>query len=60
MVEVPIPYSERIGHSKLNIVRDGSVFLHSIIRTALTYNPVRILGLLGLGGIAFAITEITL
>ncbi len=54
MVEVPIPYSARIGHSKLNIVRDGSIFLHSIIWTALTYNPVRILGLLGLGGIAFA------
>jgi MFS family permease len=54
MVEVPIPYSKRIGHSKLSIVHDGSIFLHSIIWTALTYNPVRILGLIGLGGIAFA------
>lgn len=55
MVEVPIPYSERLGSSKLSVVRDGSVFLHSIVWTALTYNPVRILGLLGLGGVAIAL-----
>jgi glycosyltransferase involved in cell wall biosynthesis len=52
MVESPIPYSERLGRSKLSVVRDGSIFLHSIIWTALTYNPVRILGLLGLMGMA--------
>jgi glycosyltransferase involved in cell wall biosynthesis len=55
MVEIPIPYSERVGRSKLNIVRDGSIFLHSIVWTALTYNPVRILGLIGLSGIAIAV-----
>ncbi len=55
MVEVPIPYSERVGRSKLSVVRDGSIFLQSIIWTALTYNPVRILGLLGLGGVAFTV-----
>ncbi|NUM44776.1 MAG: glycosyltransferase family 2 protein [Anaerolineales bacterium] len=55
MVEVPIPYSERVGRSKLSIVRDGSIFLQSIVWTALTYNPVRILGLLGLGGMAFTL-----
>jgi hypothetical protein len=54
MAETPIPYSERLGRSKLSVVRDGSVFLHSILWTALTYNPVRILGLLGLGGVALA------
>lgn len=48
MFEVPIPYSQRQGESKLNWVRDGMVFLQSIIWTALTYNPVRILGLIGL------------
>jgi hypothetical protein len=52
---VPIPYSERVGQSKLSVVRDGSVFLHSIIWTALTYNPVRILGIIGLGGILVAL-----
>lgn len=54
MAEVPIPYSERVGRSKLNVVRDGSLFLHSILWTVLTYNPVRIFGLLGLAGVAFA------
>jgi glycosyltransferase involved in cell wall biosynthesis len=55
MIEVPIPYSERVGRSKLSVIRDGSLFLQSIIWTALTYNPVRILGLIGLGGIAAAL-----
>lgn len=55
MIEVPIPYSERVGRSKLSVVRDGSLFLQSIIWTALTYNPVRILGLIGLGGIVAAV-----
>lgn len=54
MAEVPIPYSERLGRSKLSVVHDGRVFLESIIWTALTYNPVRILGAIGLGGVAVA------
>jgi len=54
MVEVPIPYSERLGRSKLSVVRDGSLFLQSILWTALTYNPVRILGAIGLAGIGIA------
>lgn len=52
--EYPIPYSERLGRSKLSAVRDGRIFLQSIVWTALTYNPVRILGILGLGGLGFA------
>jgi glycosyltransferase involved in cell wall biosynthesis len=55
IAEVPIPYSERVGQSKLSVVRDGSIFLHSIVWTALTYNPVRILGLIGLGGMLLAL-----
>jgi CheY-like chemotaxis protein len=47
--EVPIPYKERVGRSKLNVVRDGSRFLCTIVWTALSYNPVRILGGIGLG-----------
>ncbi len=54
MAEVPIPYSERVGRSKLSIVHDGSVFLQSMIWTVLTYNPVRILGLIGVAGVALA------
>jgi glycosyltransferase involved in cell wall biosynthesis len=55
MVEVPIPYDERVGSSKLNVVRDGSVFLQSMVWTVLTYNPVRIFGILGLIGILFSL-----
>jgi hypothetical protein len=54
MVEVPIPYSERQGRSKLSVVRDGMRFAQSIVWTALTYNPVRLLGLVGLAAIAVA------
>jgi len=47
--EVPIPYRERVGRSKLSVVRDGMRFLSTIIWTALNYNPVRVLGGIGLG-----------
>lgn len=47
MVEVAIPYSERIGRSKLSVVRDGMRFGQSIVWTALNYNPARIFGLTG-------------
>jgi glycosyltransferase involved in cell wall biosynthesis len=52
--EIPIPYSERVGRSKLSVVRDGRIFLQSMVWTALSYNPVRILGLLGLAGLLVA------
>lgn len=55
--EIPIPYAERLGDSKLSVVGDGTLFLQSIVWTALTYNPVRLLGLIGVAlvGLAFAI-----
>jgi glycosyltransferase involved in cell wall biosynthesis len=49
MVEVPIPYEERVGRSKLSVVHDGMRFLQTIIWTVLNYNPVRVLGGLGVG-----------
>lgn len=55
MSEVAIPYSERLGRSKLSVVRDGTTFLQSIVWTVLNYNPVRILGIIGLGGVAFSL-----
>ncbi|MGB3699757.1 MAG: glycosyltransferase family 2 protein [Anaerolineales bacterium] len=55
MAEVPIPYDERVGNSKLSVVRDGTLFLQSMVWTVLTYNPVRILGIIGLIGILFAL-----
>jgi hypothetical protein len=55
VVEMPIPYKERSGRSKLSVVRDGLRFLKSIVWTALTYNPVRIFGGLGLGLLLLAL-----
>lgn len=52
--EIPIPYSERVGRSKLSVIHDGRVFLQSMVWTALSYNPVRILGLMGLTGVGLA------
>jgi hypothetical protein len=54
MAEVAIPYEERVGRSKLNVLRDGSTFLQSILWTAMSYNPVRILGSIGLLGVGLA------
>ena len=55
MVEIPIPYRERVGQSKLSVVRDGSIYLQTITWTVLSYNPVRVFGILGLLGIGFAL-----
>jgi glycosyltransferase involved in cell wall biosynthesis len=52
--EVPIPYSERVGRSKLSVIRDGRIFLQSMVWTVLSYNPVRILGMIGATGIGIA------
>jgi hypothetical protein len=54
VVEVPIEYAERIGRSKLSVLRDGLQYLRSIIYTALGYNPVRVLGAIGLAGVTLA------
>lgn len=54
VVEIPIPYSERVGDSKLSVVHDGTRFLKTILWTALEYNPVRVLGLVGLAALSVA------
>jgi hypothetical protein len=54
MIEVPIPYSERLGRSKLSATRDGLIFAQSIVWTALHYNPMRLLGLVGIVALALA------
>ncbi len=48
VIELPIPYHERQGRSKLSIVRDGTRFLKTILWTAFEYNPVKVFGLIGL------------
>jgi glycosyltransferase involved in cell wall biosynthesis len=44
ILEVPIPYDSRVGASKLSVWRDGLQFTRVIVWTALSYNPVRVLG----------------
>jgi glycosyltransferase involved in cell wall biosynthesis len=42
IVEVPMPYAERVGESKLSVLRDGIRFLVAIGEAALLYQPGRI------------------
>jgi glycosyltransferase involved in cell wall biosynthesis len=46
--ELDMPYRERVGRSKLSVIRDGLRFLGIIVRTALLYRPSRAMGLLAL------------
>jgi len=39
--ERPMPYEERVGRSKLSVVKDGVRFLRIILETALTYRPMK-------------------
>jgi glycosyltransferase involved in cell wall biosynthesis len=48
IAEVPMPYKERIGESKLHVLKDGWRFLRIITDTALMYRPLRLLGSLGI------------
>ena len=54
LIEIPIPYGERIGQSKLNVPHDGLRYVRSILWTALSYNPVRVFGILGITGVGGA------
>ena len=53
-LQIGVKRRGRVGRSKLSVVRDGYVFLQSIVWTALAYNPVSILGKLGLVGVGLA------
>ncbi len=46
--EVPMPYRERIGPSKLSVFKDGIRFLKVILEIAFTYRPLRLLGVPGI------------
>jgi glycosyltransferase involved in cell wall biosynthesis len=45
--EIPMPYDERVGGSKLRVIQDGLRFLWTILRSMHRYNPMRVFGLLG-------------
>ncbi|MEK7388706.1 MAG: glycosyltransferase family 2 protein [Elusimicrobiota bacterium] len=44
LVESPIPYSERVGESKLSVIGDGVRFLRVILGTVFAYFPMRVFG----------------
>ena len=39
--EVPMPYAERVGRSKLSVVKDGVRFLKVILQAAMCFRPSR-------------------
>lgn len=45
IVEVPMSYAERVGESKLHVLRDGVRFLNAIRDAAMLYRPTRLFGL---------------
>jgi glycosyltransferase involved in cell wall biosynthesis len=55
MSEIDMPYAEREGHSKLNVVKDGLRFLKVILEAAFLYRPERPLSLMGLACLLVAI-----
>lgn len=42
VVEIPMPYSERIGESKLNVLHDGIRFFQTIMSGVLCYRPEKL------------------
>jgi hypothetical protein len=41
LVELPMPYAERVGRSKLSVLKDGLRFLSCIVQAAVTHRPAR-------------------
>jgi hypothetical protein len=46
--EIPISYRERIGDSKLSVVKDGFRFTYDILSISSLYNPLKLFGVAGL------------
>ncbi len=42
IIERPMSYEERVGESKLHVVRDGVRFLHTILEMTLMWRPTRL------------------
>lgn len=55
IMEVPIPYAERAGQSKLNVLSDGWRFLRTYLTVALTYNPLKFFGATAIITLALAL-----
>jgi hypothetical protein len=48
IVECPMPYRERVGRSKLSVLKDGFRFLKTILNIAVSFRPFRFFGPIGL------------
>lgn len=48
ITEVPMPYRERMGQSKLRVIKDGLRFLFIILFTTALFNPIKALSVLGI------------
>lgn len=48
LIELPMPYDERQGRSKLSVIKDGIRFLRVILSTAFLYIPFRFFAVPGL------------
>jgi glycosyltransferase involved in cell wall biosynthesis len=57
LVEIDMPYHERVGDSKLKAGRDGLRFFWVITKTALVYRPIRVSAWLTAGTITFVASE---
>ena len=57
IAEIDMPYHERVGESKLRVVKDGLRFLRVIVEAGFLYRPSRPLNLAGL---AFALAAVAL
>lgn len=55
ILEVPMPYHEREGESKLRVVKDGFRFLKAIVETAYSYAPARFFSAAGFLLLALAL-----
>jgi len=55
VLEVPTPYFSRVGQSKLRVMADGLAFLGSIVGVAISYNPLKFIGPIGLACMAAAL-----
>jgi hypothetical protein len=57
LVELPMPYAERLGRSKLSVLKDGVRFLTCIVQAAIAYRPARplLLASTAIGVLAMAI-----
>ncbi|MFQ5591520.1 MAG: glycosyltransferase family 2 protein [Phycisphaerae bacterium] len=52
IVERPMSYDERVGESKLHVLRDGVIFLRTILEMTLVWRPARLFFMAALVGFA--------